>query len=778
MLELQRHRGPRAFALLEAGRDWEAERLLAQLHASGERDAALVRRLGWARLALGDVAGAETCMREALASAPDEWESHYALGMALRTRDPTGAERELSAALERAPINRHCLLALSSCALARGAGDVAERFARSALADAPHDRDARNALGAALLARQQLVAAAETFPGADEVLRDPSSLERETLGRGVALRLLGHLHEAIEYYEAVLPGVPSAEAHGQYALALLAAGDLPAGWQPYAFRWFEPALRAQRARYPVPMWDGQSLEGRTILLRCEQGVGDVIQFIRYAPMVKDRGAMVLLEARPGLGALARAFPGVDAIFASSEPPGAFDYWIGLLDLPRVFASTLDTIPAEVPYLRADPERVEHWRARLAPHQGLKVGLVWAGDPRHPRDRERSIALDALAPLTAIAGVQCFSLQKGPAAAALAARAHGTRIIDLADTLDDYADTAAAIEALDLIVTVDTSVAHLAGSLGRPVWTLLAKPAEWRWLEEGDASPWYPTMRLFRQKEPRDWGEVIERVRAALVTIREGTDVTHLGVARPTAAGARRTPDTAAPSRRSPSVGIAHLCYTSIGYVECFPALDAPSESLEHYGEWLEPQVELLRRVAPRDAVIIEVGSGVGYHALELATVAGERGQVLAIENAPVLRRALRENVAASDRRGVFPMPASAAGVGLDALALERADLVKIADPGYGAALVEHGCDTLWRLRPMLFVAQPTDEALDAFARRVVDFGYRCWRVECSMFNRSNFNRRDDDIFAGARSLALLALPEESERVAPTDVAASIVQLAR
>ncbi|MBS0325338.1 MAG: hypothetical protein JSS46_02180, partial [Proteobacteria bacterium] len=484
----------------------------------------------------------------------------------------------------------------------------------------------------------------------------------------------------------------------------------------------------------VPMWAGQSLAGRTVLLRCEQGVGDVVQFIRYAPLVKALGATVLLELRPGLGALANAFPGVDAAFTQGAPLPTFDYWIGLLDLPRVFETTLNTIPAATPYLRADPRRVEHWRERLASYDGLKVGLVWAGDPRHPHDRERSIPLNAFAPLIRIAGVHFFSLQKGSAAAALTSAPFGRPIVDLGNSLDDYADTAAAIDTLDLIVTVDTSVAHLGGALGRPVWTLLAKPAEWRWLEEGNATPWYPTMRLFRQGNPGDWGPVIECVSAALASVRDAAGI------------AQTSPQLStkpAPERRDALPdGIARACYTRVGYVACLPAFDAASRSLEHYGEWLDPQITFLRGLVAPDAVVVEIGAGVGYHALALAQCIGERGQVLAIEADLALRRALRENVAASDLRGVFPMPASTAGVGVDRLAFDHVDVFKIADPVYGAKLIEHGADTLWRLRPTLFVVQPDAEALDALARGVLDFGYCCWRVDCPVFNHSNFNHRD------------------------------------
>ncbi|MGH8803080.1 MAG: hypothetical protein ACREX6_12400, partial [Casimicrobiaceae bacterium] len=415
---------------------------------------------------------------------------------------------------------------------------------------------------------------------------------------------------------------------------------------------------------------------------------------------------------------------------------------------------------------------------------------------HARDRQRSLVLDTLAPLLALDGVRWFSLQKGPAAAALKDSTSARAIVDAGEALVDYADTAAAIAELDLVVTVDTSVAHLAGALGRAVWVLLPTPADWRWLEGRDDSPWYPTMRLFRQTKAGAWPEVIERVRAALVALRDGstseggkgtelsrpqaqyTESLRGESLRELAVQSAATAATPAAHPATPAIhrlprGVARARWTRVGIIECFPDGDPASISVAHYGEWLEPQIDLLRRLVPPNAVVVEVAAGIGYHALALAPLAGEGGQVLAIEGVSALRRALRENVAASDRRGVSVMPANVAGVTLDALAFERADLVKVDVAACAKALFNESADTLWRLRPMLFVAQSSQDTLDALAARVIDFGYRCWSVDCPLFNPKNFNCRDDDIFAGAGSLALLAVPEERDLAPPTGIAAAI-----
>ena len=378
-------------------------------------------------------------------------------------------------ALAASPDNLHCLIDLSACDLADKDAAAAEAHARRALEISGDSRAAWTNLGVALLMQDRLAEADEAFARGERCASDPTGEDgedTEDLNRGIVLRLLGRTHEAIEYYEHALPTHPSAVAHGHYALALLTAGRFSEGWDQYEFRWLEAPLKSQRARCDRPAWNGQDLRGKTILLRCEQGAGDVFQFVRYAPLVKALGATVLLELRPGLGVLAESFPGIDRAIRPGEASPDFDFYADLMSLPRVFGTTLDSIPANVPYLHAPAHVRAPWRDRLARESGLKVGLVWAGDPKHARDRQRSIAPATLSSLIEVEGTRWFSLQKGPVADASRAAPFDGAVVDLAPELYEYADTAAAIENLDLVVTVDTSVAHLAGALGKPVWMLL------------------------------------------------------------------------------------------------------------------------------------------------------------------------------------------------------------------------------------------------------------------------------------------------------------------
>lgn len=265
---------------------------------------------------------------------------------------------------------------------------------------------------------------------------------------------------------------------------------------------------------PEPPWRGEPLAGRTILLATEQGFGDAIQFVRYVPLVAGMGARVLLQANPALQALLSQLPANCEVVGPADAVRA-DFHCALMDLPEVFGTTLQDVPATVRYLAADPERVRHWQARVRDGSGRPhVGLAWSGNPAHTNDRRRSIPLERFGGL-----LQCdcrfVSVQPQVRAADEAAARTLPLLLEPARALGDFADTAALLEAVDLVITVDTSVAHLAGALGRPVWILLPYVPDWRWMVGRDDSPWYPTARLFRQERPGDWAGVLERVREQL-----------------------------------------------------------------------------------------------------------------------------------------------------------------------------------------------------------------------------------------------------------------------
>jgi hypothetical protein len=268
-----------------------------------------------------------------------------------------------------------------------------------------------------------------------------------------------------------------------------------------------------------PAWNGEELSGTAVLLHSEQGLGDTLQFARYAPLVAARGGRVILGCQPELKRLLKGVPGVAEVKASgermysAEPP----LHASLLSLPGVFGTTLQTIP-HAAYLKADERLMEQWQGYFSGESRLKVGLAWAGSPTNHRDRHRSLPLAALAPLGSIPGVALYALQKGVAAEALCECPPGPAPQDLAPMLGDFADTAALLTQLDLVITVDTAVAHLAGALGRPVWILLSKAPDWRWLLDRSDSPWYPSARLFRQSRLDQWADVVTSLTDDLATL--------------------------------------------------------------------------------------------------------------------------------------------------------------------------------------------------------------------------------------------------------------------
>mgnify|MGYP001809860770 CR=1 FL=1 len=299
------------------------------------------------------------------------------------------------------------------------------------------------------------------------------------------------------------------EAHWMRGFVELLSGNLLGGWDHFEWRWKLKILASQQARMSRPAWDGQPLDGRTLLVWAEQGLGDTFNFARYLPMAAARGGRVIIEAQGAVLPLLARLPGVAGTVAQGEPLPPHDLHIPLLSLPRLFGTSLDTIPAEMPYLTPEPQRVARWRVRLAGLVGRRVGLVWAGNRDHGNDRHRSLNLDQLAPVLAVPGIALVSLQMGEPAAQLA----DWPVLDLGCEISDYEDTAAILSQLDLLISVDTSVAHCAGALGLPVWTLLPFAPDWRWLLDRDDTPWYPTMRLYRQPGRGQWQPVIQRLAA-------------------------------------------------------------------------------------------------------------------------------------------------------------------------------------------------------------------------------------------------------------------------
>ena len=341
---------------------------------------------------------------------------------------------------------------------------------------------------------------------------------------GLALQAQGRLAEASAGYQRAIELEPHhAEAHYNRSMLRLLAGDFQQGLAEYAWRWETRRKPFIPPPFPHPIWDGRPLEGRRLLLHGEQGYGDTLQFIRYAAQAKQRGAGVLVGCTKPLLRIVRSCRFVDQVVCEITSPQDFDVYCPLLSMPQLMKTTLGSVPHDVPYLFADPPLVEQWRGELGPIAGFKVGIAWRGNPKHRNDRARSFPLSCFQPLGSVPGIHLVSLQKGAGEEDLQEARDRFPITDLGSRLNDFMDTAAAMVNLDLVITCDTAVAHLAGALGVPVWVALPLVPDWRWMLDRSDSPWYPTMRLFRQESRGDWQGVFQRIEAALVKQRRADD---------------------------------------------------------------------------------------------------------------------------------------------------------------------------------------------------------------------------------------------------------------
>ena len=408
---------------------------------------------------------------------------------------------------------------LGNALMRQGHHDAAAAAFRRALDLRPNFAATLANLGSALAELGRLDEAADCLQRALE--RQPGHLEaHNNLGR-VRMRQM-RIDEATTCFRTAIALEPhSAIAHANLGHMLLKRGEFAEGWVEREWRWRTPNLAGAVRHAEKPQWRGEHAAGLSILLHAEQGYGDTLQFCRFAPLVSERGMRVVLEAPATLVRLLRTLPGVAAVVATGDALPQFDLQCPLLSLPLAFGTTQATIPGRTPYLRADPAAVKYWRSRLQamPNPGLRVGLVWAGNPRHARsslaavDRRRSIDPALLGPLSTLPNLHLISLQKDSAAPFAAG------ITDVMAEMMDFADTAALVANLDLVVSVDTAVAHLAGALGKPVWVMNRFDSCWRWLTGRSDSPWYPMLRLYDQRAPGDWSSVIASIASNLSGLR-------------------------------------------------------------------------------------------------------------------------------------------------------------------------------------------------------------------------------------------------------------------
>jgi protein O-GlcNAc transferase len=469
----------------------------------------------------GRLAAAADLYLQMLAQCPDHADLHHLLGLVyLEMEQWEKARHHIQRAIDCDPGKASYLRSLGDALQGGGNLVAAHQAYQQALTLQPDDAAALINLGNVFYGLAQTDQAQRCYERALQT--EPQSV--------VALNNMGkscydrrEVSQALQWYEHALAIDPSyAEARFNRAVALLLTGDYRQGWQEYEWR-FRRRGAGQVYPHPLkgPRWQGETYSGRRLLVHCEQGMGDVLQFARYLPQVKALGGTLLLEVHEPLLPLLRNLPGVDelVVFSPRRPPTiAYDLHISLLSLPRLFGTTIETIPADFPYLRSDNAKTGQWHCKIAA-DGLRVGLVWSCSNTASYRESR---LEYFQPLLELAEVHWYSLQKGAGTVQIAALPRNLALTHLGDDLNDFSDTAAVIANLDLLISVDTAVIHVAGAMGVPVWVLLPFAGDWRWLLDRSDSPWYPSVRLFRQSRPGDWPGVVHQVRGALEElIRQG-----------------------------------------------------------------------------------------------------------------------------------------------------------------------------------------------------------------------------------------------------------------
>ena len=472
--------------------------------------------LGLAHLELGQLPEAEKAFFEATRLQPANADYHNNLGVC-RVRQ--NKHDEAIAAFQKAvgllPGRISTLMNLANAFKHKKDFPQAIRCYEQVIQLRPDDAETLCSLGMAYSELGNRTQAAVHYRRAVE-LKPRFADARNNLG--VALADLNELADAeVHLQEAVKLRPEHGETHRNLGIIQLMAGKFCEGWAEYEWRW--RSNFADPHGKTCPRWDGSPLAGRTLLLYPEQGLGDTLQFIRYAPLVKQTGGTVIFECPQILTALLHGLEGIDQLIPQGTQLPKVDVAAPLLSLPFLFGTTLETIPAPVPYIRPDPERLDRWRQALSRIGGYKVAIAWQGSPKYAGDRQRSIPLRCFVPLAGIPGVQLVSLQKGVGTEQLGPSARDFLPLDLGRQIDEdgqaFADSAAVIHLVDLVITSDTALAHLAGAMGIPVWLVLHFAGDWRWLRGRTDSPWYPTMRLFRQQTMGDWEELFERVGDAL-----------------------------------------------------------------------------------------------------------------------------------------------------------------------------------------------------------------------------------------------------------------------
>lgn len=800
---------PYGIALQQLGRHADAVQAIQKWLAVSPTDADALINMANSLTILGRIAEAVAACRQAVAARPGSQPARAALAQAEALLAQAGHVGQAAAApAPPAPVSLETKFAQANQAAAEGRTEDAIAIYQDMLSINPNLPEVLVNLGNQLYAAKR---AAESIGHFEKALKLRPGMREALLNMGNAVHELGDNKRALRCFEQALAADPTyrdalnnlanihltlgngdkalhytrrllklypqhMQAHGTAAAVLLARGDLKEGWEHYEWRWLKPELPVPLRDFGCPEWAGEDISDKTILLSHEQGLGDSIQFIRFVPEVVKRAKHVVLEAPANLHALYSHIPDV-TLTTHNGPLPAFDVQLPFMSLPYVLGITLENLPTPIPYLQAEPARVEAWRHRL-PQGGFRIGIVWQGKAGTSVDKGRSYALQHLAPVARIPGVTLISLQKGYGLDQLDSLPDGMKVVTLGPDFDEgegaFLDTAAVMAHMDLIISSDTSVAHLAGALGCNVWVPLKLSPDWRWMLEREDCPWYPTMRLFRQHEVGDWPKVFDRIAAEVVALKDGDRSRLLPPSPPPARPVQDYPPVPRPplptvrppanvTVRSVSVPVAEgICEvpTRHGRMRYPSEGSVTGRCLDLYGEWAEAEVQFCMTLLRDGDVVVETGAGIGAHTLALARAVGTDGRVHAIEPDATANQLLTWNVGVND----LPQVSIVAGASVDSLNLDKLRLLKAERPEMAAEILAGARATIDRCRPILYLDGGDQGRCDELITAVRALGYQLWWHHPVLFNPNNFRNNTINQISPLQSCRLLCVPSERDAI--------------
>jgi FkbM family methyltransferase len=760
--------------LLALGRPAEAATLYRRAVALSPANAMAHGNLGKALQDLGQPADAIAAYRTALDHQPDNPVVNANLGGALLDQqdwDAAAAATRTAIALD--PANPLAHANLGTALLNLGRNDEALAACRQAIALKPPNPTVLASLGGAMLELgawteaetlcHQAIALDPAFPNAwFNLSHTLKAQNRPAEATHAARQAIAHRPDSPEY-------------HFHLAHLLLSQGNFQEGWAEYDWRWALPDfawLTATHGSFPQPQWTGEDISNKTILIYTEQGLGDVIQFARYLPLVVRRAAKVIVAAHPPLHRILATIGGITIIPIHQTQLPEFDVHCPLLSLPRAFATTLDTIPAEVPYLHPDPTECGRWTNRIA---GINkhVGIVWAGNPATKRDRFRSPGFASIAPLLNLPGIDFVILQVGPGRSDLDTADLPPNVIDLGREVTDLADTAAIMSGLDLMISSCTGPLHLAGALGVPTWAIIPFAPYFPWLLDRSDSPWYPSMQLYRQDQPgQDWSSTMTRIAGDLVA--------WSGQPQPVAISDTGGFNELALCRAGPMLFNRNDIYIGA--------------SLRKYGEFSHRETVLFDLLIHPGMTVLDIGANIGVHTVDLSRLVGPTGAVHAFEPQRLIFQVLCANVALNSRPNVFThnaavgasagttlvpaldpsshenyggvsLPGAQRGEPVPVLTIDGLDLpachvIKLDVEGMEAEALQGATSTIQRHRPILYVENDREARSAGLIALIQSFGYRLYWHLPPLYSGTNFRNDPENVFGGTISVNMLCIPTE------------------